>query len=264
MRKVITFLLAAAMLFTLAACGSSGQSQQPAGNDKPAAAEPAAEPTPEPTEAPTPEPTEAPTPEPSVAWETVASGVNIWGDTVQFGFAWIQVKNTGDVPLYLNPSHVDLERSDGTLYKSLPPVGAAPQVLLPGETGAYGQQITVDDPVPEDGLRVVPMLDIQPAKVEAIRLDVSEFEIKEDGIWGITAQGRVHNNTDEPQKLIRVAALLYDADGNYLGTMETILSGELPADAKIGFDLRGMGKIAAEFKDVASWEVYAYPNQYQF
>ena len=254
MKKVMTLALALVMLLSLAACGGSSSAPSATAAPKEAAA-------PAPTKAPTPEPTEAPAAE----WEVVSTGVETWTSSIGTPWirAWVEIENTGDLPLYLGSTSFDIEDENGKLLDTLGTVNGFPQVLLPGERGVYEESTMAEDGMPKEGMSVYSRLNVTEAKVDCVRLDVSDFEVKADKYKQIKGMGRIVNGTGEEQSLVYVAALLYDADGTYLGTVWTILSDKIPDGEKQGFET-----MAAEFplnlNAVASWAVYAYPYHFQF
>lgn len=261
MRKVITFALILCLVFAAGCGGSSAPaSAAPAEN----AAQPAAETKSEPdlTEAPETEPE----PATAEAWETVSSGVVTWTNSIgtNWARAWVEIENTGSAPLFLESTTFDLEDPDGKLVKSLSLVSGYPQVLLPGERGVYEEETTLDDGDIPEGMTVYSRLGVVPAKAGCVRLDVPEFELKDDSMMGLKMTGRAVNNTDEDQSLVYVAALLYDADDTYLGTLWTILDSDVPAGEKQGFEHSDLDQLNLSAADVDHWLVYAYPNQFQF
>lgn len=245
MRKALALALSVCFVFAAGCGGSSAPEEKTA----PPAAAPA---------------TEAPAP--AEAWETVSSGVKTWTNSIgsNWARAWVEIENTGSVPLYLESTTFDLEGPDGKLVKSLSMVSGYPQVLMPGERGVYEEETTLDKGELPETLTVYSRLDVVPATVECVRLDVSELEITDASTTGLRMTGRVVNTTGEERSLVYVAALLYAADGTYLGTMWTILDGAVPAGEKQGFERGDLGQLNLSAEDIDHWTAYAYPNQFQF
>ncbi len=191
------------------------------------------------------------------------TSVAIW--TSSIGTNWIRVaipvKNTGDVNLYLETSSVDVENADGSLAQTLSMVSAFPQIIKPGETAYYFEETTYDGTNTE-GLKVVPHVKAEKAKVDLIRLEVSDLQIK-DGTFGTKLIGRVQNTTDKKLSLVYVVANYYDKDGKFIGQQFTILTDDLPAGEKVGFETSALSsQITSD--DIASYDVIAYPFQYQW
>ena len=254
-KKLCTLLLAFVIVLTVAGCGSSAETPN---TDAPAA--PAAEPTTEPTT----EPTEAPKAE--AAWDITGSGVETEVNSIGTTWfkAWYLVENTGDLPLYLDTVDVDIETESGQMVKKISMMSAYPQVLLPGETGAYFETGTLDDGTETEGLKLHGQIVPAEAKVDCVRYEVEGTEIKADAAYGAKLLGRVVNGTDtDTEGMVYIAALCYDADGAFLGAMFTILTDPIPANDYAGFEMTPFGvNIPAE--SIAETVVFAYPHQFQF
>lgn len=182
------------------------------------------------------------------------------------GTNWIRVvvpvKNTGNTNLYMSASSIDLEYSDGTLAKAFKNVSVYPQIIKPGETAYYYEETTFDEAV-TDGLKVVPHVKAAKAKVDLIRFEVSEAKIIKDEWFGPKMTGRVKNTGDKADSLIYVVANFFDGNGKLIGQQFTILTDELAAGEKVGFETSALTSHFDE-ADVASFEVVAFPYQYQF
>lgn len=257
MKKLLISLFVLSLIFSLAACGGSSAPAQ-------APAKEAAAPTAAPTEAPTPEPTPEPTPAPAAAWEVAASGVD---QRDSYGTKWVRawalIENTGDLPLYLESANLDIEDGDGKLVQSMSLVSAFPQVILPGQRAAYEEETVAADGLPKDGLSIYSRYGVSEAGVEPSALEVRELEVYDASYGGVQARGRVFNvSEDQEYSMIYAAVLCFDADGGYLGTLWTILDGELPAGERQGFETMASEWFKAA--DVASTEAYAYAYQYQW
>ena len=141
-------------------------------------------------------------------------------------------------------------------------ISAYPQFLKPGETGYYYEETTCN--FSETDVRVVPNVDVEKAKKDVIRYDISEVSITANTYGGIKVMGRVQNNTTEKGTLVYVAANLFDVNGNLLCSCFTLLGNDLNAGSKVGFTLKPNAYNEFAPEDVASYEVYAYPYQYNF
>lgn len=259
-KKLCTLLLAFVIVLTVAGCG--GSAETPAA-DTPAAPVTEAS-TAVPTAEPTAEPTEAPRAE--AAWEITDSGVKTEVNSIGTTWfkAWYLVENTGDLPLYLDTVDVDIETESGQMVKKISMMSAYPQVLLPGETGAYFETGTLDDGTETEGLKLHGRIEPTEAKVDCLRYPVEGAETKADAAYGAKLLGRVVNDTDaDTEGMVYVAALCYDADGAFLGAMFTILTDPIPANDYAGFEMTPFGvNIPAE--SIAETVVFAYPHQFQF
>lgn len=190
--------------------------------------------------------------------------ITTWTNSI--GSTWIRVAipvtNTGDVNLYLSSGSIDIENSSGSLEDTLKLVSAYPQILRPGETAYYFDETSYDGQETTD-LKAIPHVDVKKAKVDCIRYSVSDIQIKDTDYFGAKVSGRVENTTDTEDSMIYIVANLFDANGVLIGQQFTILSESLAPGEKIGFETSSLSdNISAD--QVASYEIFAYPNQYQF
>lgn len=266
--RLFALVLAVTMICALTACGEpsvagANDSTAPLTTAQ-AAAEPAVVPTAEPTVEPTAEPTAKPE---AAEWEVTYKACRT--NTNSIGSLWCQViveiTNTGTVPLYLSSSSYDLEDSTGALVASEKYVSTYPCVIEPGAVGYMYNETILDNGVAGAEYTVVEHLDIEPAKIDGIALEVTDLTVSDDKYSGVKAMGRVNNTTAETQKLVYVVVVLYDAEGTPIGVLDTILMDDLAAGDKVGFEAGALQLPPDVTADrVAETAVYAYPLQYQF
>lgn len=257
MKKATVFLLALVMALSLCACGGADDAppSQPADAAPPESVEPAGT-----------EPTAEPPAESGPSYEITDSRARTWTNSI--GTVWVQtiveITNTGSTNLYLASGAYDLEAADGSLVASQTLVSTYPDVLAPGEKGYMYEETTLDAPV--DGeLKVLPRPDIKEATIELIRFPVTDIALSDESYGGIKLMGRVENTSSELQNMVYVTAFLYDADNACIGSVFTILSEDIAAGSKIGFEMTGFSlPDDVTSAAVASYTVYAYPLQFQF
>lgn len=200
-------------------------------------------------------------------YEVVYQKGTVYHDSI--GMTWVQVvvqiENTGSVPLYLKSSSADLENSEGKLVKTMPLLSIYPTVLQPDETALLVEQTMLDDDPGVEELNVIPHLEIAKAKVECIRYNVSDLSLENEQYGSIKMLGRVENNTDKVESMVYVVANLYDTNHKGIGQLFTILTNDLKPGEKIGFTLSCLSAPdSLTVESVASYEVFAFPLQYQF
>lgn len=190
--------------------------------------------------------------------------VTVWTNSINT--KWVRVIvpiiNDGKADLYLSSSSIDLETSDGKLIQTLKYVSVYPEVIKPGETGYYFQETTYDGNETKN-IKAILHPDVDKAKVECVRLKTSDLQLKDDKYTGLKVIGRVENDTDDEQSLVYVAAILYDKNKNVIGIKYTIISDDIGVGEKIGFEAISLTS-DIKSSNVASFEVIAYPNQFQF
>lgn len=185
------------------------------------------------------------------------------------GTIWIQalfeVENTGTKPLYLSFGAYDLENETGALIKSSSMVSVYPDVIDPGEKAYYYEETTLDNVVDLIELNIIPRPSVEEAKIDNIRFPVTDFSITNTQYGDLKMLGRIENTSDESQTWIYIAAILFDENDVPIGQMFTILTEEIAAGDKIGFEGSSFSlpeNITAE--NIARHEVFAYPLQIQF
>lgn len=199
------------------------------------------------------------------AYEIGEGQVVTYADSI--GSDWViigvPVTNTGDSNLYLSSGTMDLEDQEGHLVDSINLVSVYPEVLQPGETAWYYEETMVEGASGID-LKVLPHVDVKKAKVDCVRYDVTDVAITDNTYGGIKITGRVENTTDEDASLPYVVVFMYGADGQLIGSAFTITD-ELKAGEKIGFSMSTFSSYKGfKASNVANYEAYAYPTQFQF
>ena len=170
--------------------------------------------------------------------------------------AFVEIENTGNVPLYLHDAKFDIEDNDGHLLKTESLVSTCPDAILPGEFGYfYADYIDLDDVDDSNGLKFVPNYKIDEAKHEIVDYETSDVSIREDDMWKCMISGRLTNTTDEKIGLIYVSAIYYDADGNVLGISGTNLT-DVEAGATESFEIIGQFfSDDVSYSDIADYKV---------
>lgn len=176
----------------------------------------------------------------------------------------VEIENTSSADLYLSTGSCDIEDENGKLIASQSMVSVYPSVISPGEKGYMYDTTILDEPV-SGNLVLAPRPDVKQAKVENVRYNVTDLELKEDSLGNLKAVGRVENTTEEDGSLVYIVVILKDAGNVPIGQLFTILTDDLAAGDKIGFEASTLSLPDDITKDsVASYEVFAYPYQLQF
>ncbi len=254
-RRTLALLLASALVLSLTACGDSGSGGESKKPDAPSEAVNASV-----------EPEATKEQKDDAAHEITYTNVRTYTDSI--GTTWAQViveiENIGTSDLYLSSGSYDLEDENGKLIASSTMVSTYPEVISPGEKAYMYEEDMLDNPV-EGKLTVVPRPSVDKAKVDNIRFNVTDVEISESQYGQLKAIGRVENTTQEDQSMVYIALILKDANGVPIGQIFTILTDDLPAGEKIGFEATAMSLPDDVTADViANYDVFAYPMQMQF
>lgn len=175
----------------------------------------------------------------------------------------VVVKNTGNTNLYLGYAQFDIEDETGKLVASRRSVDGYPQVLAPGETGVYFDEISVENLDPAKMYNIEAHLDVKKATVDLIRLQYSDIDIHDDNHQlYIYILGRVTNQTKKDYSSAKIVAICYDADGKIIAVPFTY--GEFAAGETKGFQMAEHSMFGNTSADIARYEIYVYPHQYQF
>lgn len=271
-KKLLALLLCALMLMSLVACGSSGNTEG-SGNGQQGSGT-----SPQPSQTDNqpstdgngsdPEQTDSqPQDHTGAAYEITYQNAKVWTNSI--GTTWVQsiveITNTGSTNLFLSSGAYDLEDANGALVASKSMVSAYPSVLAPGEKGYMYDETTLDDYSGDGNLTILPRPDVEEATVDLIRYNVTDLTITDDEYSGVKVMGRIENTTEETESMVYIVAFFYDASGIPIGSVFTILSEDLEAGAKIGFEMSGFSlpdDVTAD--SIAETTVYAYPLQFQF
>lgn len=200
----------------------------------------------------------------TVKYEVGASTIDTWTDSI--GSKWMKiavpVTNTGTADLYLDDISVDIESSTGSLLETKSMINGYPEYLKPGETGYY--YTATSRSFSETNVKVVPNINVEKATNDVIRYNISDVSITTDQIYGVKVIGRVENNTREKGSLVEVVVLLFDANGKLICNANTYLLNGLEVGEKVGFSVTPFAFRYFTPEDVASYEVYAYPYQFNW
>lgn len=202
----------------------------------------------------------------SESWEITHNNITVWKNSI--GSVWMQgivaVKNTGDTDLYCHSGKFDIENADGTLAATEDLVSVYPSVVAPGEIAYYYCATKFENGDPEASYTIVPNLDIEKAKVDIIRYATSEFQLQENSYGYIDVLGRIENTHTETDGMPEVCVILFDKNDLPIGILFTF-GDEFSPGEKQGIDASGISlPDDVSLEDVARFEVYSYPVQYQF
>jgi hypothetical protein len=179
----------------------------------------------------------------------------------------IGIENTGDVALYLSSQKFDLVDVDGKIAAT-GSLSAYPSFLNPGEKGVFYESVSLNGYGVDADILFEPRWSIVKAKKERVDFDLSGVEIRDGGFGGVTAYGRIANNTGEEQSWAVIEIIMYGHDGNPLGVLMTNVMEDMPNGVTLGFDVTNiMGrslfdKITLDM--IAHFEAYATTVQFQW
>lgn len=173
----------------------------------------------------------------------------------------VELRNTGDVPVYVSDACFDLEDEDGHLVATEDNVTVYPYVLSPGDRAWLFDTVSLDE-TPAGDLTVLPRAKASRAKVPVIRYNVTEGELKTGSSGRLKVLGRVENNTADDEEMITVAAFLFNSDGYCIGVLRDVVSAS--AGERVGFECTGTLPDSVTADTVDHISVAAFPLQIQF
>ena len=202
------------------------------------------------------------TPKKEMKYEVMNPEISFWEDSIHSRWVKIAVpvKNTGTMDLYLDDCQIDLETEDHELLDTIDYIGGYPDYITPGEVGYYYKEAIVD--FKEENVLALVHENIEKASNSVIRYNTSDVTIEEDEIFGIEIKGRVENNTSKDESIVVITANLYDNNDKLLCNCQTYLSNGLKSNENIGFSLSPFAYTTLSPSDIARYEIYAYPQQY--
>ncbi len=180
----------------------------------------------------------------------------------------VQVKNTGNVDLYLKDATFSFLNEDGSLAgvdSGL--ISSDPDIIAPGEYGYfYSNQGSVGGDMDADGnYSLMPELSIKESQKEPINYEISNTSISEGKYGPVSVIGQITNTTDEDDSMVWVAFVFFDENDNPIGACGTNVM-DVTAGSTKSFDGDSIYLSGLDFTidDVSRYEVYASKTQYQF
>lgn len=167
------------------------------------------------------------------------SGSNIWSDSINS--IWINTaaiyKNTGDVPVEIGETQMNYKAKDGSVLGTSTMIYAVPSIVQPGETAFITEGTILDGESSTDNYAETTFnFNFEETDESSNLMEVSAVKgVSSD--FGYSVTGLVKNPTDIQQEDIRLAAILYDANGNILGGLSGSVDVGLAPGGEAGFEL---------------------------
>lgn len=193
---------------------------------------------------------------------------NSIGDTEYYAF--VEITNTGSVPIYLDECSFDFEDAEGHLLETETFIDACPEVIAPGEKGYFRNDAIaslLDDGISTDGIQFVPKYKVVEATSAPVYYEVTDTDIRVDdslGMNGVKVTGRVTNNTDEEDSLFYLNVIFYDSDGKCIGFTGTNITEFEPGDTESFECTTVVGDQTITMDRVAEYKVIAQKSHYQW
>lgn len=154
--------------------------------------------------------------------------------------AIVEIENKSSSNIYLTGVAFDIEDANGKLIQNDSMISCCPDVIKPGEKGYLYNQFgsSLDGVTDIEGLQLIPQYVVKSTTKTPQEYEVTDVSLKEDN-YGVTAVGRVTNDTQEDNPYLYVQILYYDHDGNIIGISGTSVT-ELLAGRTVSFEISGI------------------------
>ena len=171
--------------------------------------------------------------------EIVDSTGTAWVNSI--GTVWVHsaaiFENTGDTAVNIGETQMNYKATDGSILGTSTMIYSVPEIVNPGETAVIVESTILDGVTNKDQYAETSYnfnydaTDEDPNLMEtsAIKGINGEYEYKVTGL--------VKNPTDIQQEDVRIAAILYDAEGNLLGALSGSVDVGLAPQGEAGFEL---------------------------
>ena len=175
--------------------------------------------------------------------------------------AMVEVKNTGEYPLYLRGAVFDFEDMDGHLVWTEDFISSCPNVIGPGEKGWFYNSIGASGTGNIDSsaeYQFLPTLTIVRSNADPIRYETSDTALSTNALGYPTVTGRVRNTTEKSDPLVNLHAVFYGNDGKVIG-ISGITMTDLGPDEQRSFEITGLDlssnvreEVITDYKVIAS------------
>ena len=194
--------------------------------------------------------------------EIINSTGSAWVNSI--GTVWVHssavFENTGTVPVDIGETQMNFKAQDDSILGTASMIYAVPSVVLPGET-AYITESTILDGVSNaaDYKETTYNFGFNETNEDPNLLEVSGVKgVKGDSYTPYKVTGVVKNVTKELQDDIRLAAGLFDAEGQLLGVLSGSVDVGVNPGSEAGFELTYPELPKGVADKVATVDVKAY------
>lgn len=245
MKKLI-FGSALALSLILAGCGSGGTASTGGGASEKGDAKPA-------------ETKEEVKEEAKASAEITKHTGAAWTDSIET--TWVHsaavFENTGDVPVKIGETQMNYKGTDGSMLGTSTMIYSVPDILLPGETAFIVESTILDGVTAEEYAETTYNFNFDQTEESPNVLEVSGTKGIQ-GEYGYKVTGVVKNITEEQQDDVRLAAALFDENGDLLGVLKGSVDVGIAPGSEAGFDL-SYPELPPEVKSkISTFEVKSY------
>lgn len=217
MKKKLIFSAALVLSLGLAGCGSSTNTASTGGDSgKPAETKKETKASAEITK------------QTGVAWTNSIGSVYVHSAAI--------FENTGDTPVKIGETQMNYKDKDGGMLGTSTMIYSVPSIIQPGETAIIAES-TILDGTPADAYKETSFnFSFDKTEEDPNLLEVSGTK-GIAGDYGYKVTGVVKNITKEQQDDVRLAAALFDANGDLLGALTGSVDVGIAPGSEAGFEL---------------------------
>lgn len=167
-------------------------------------------------------------------------------------------ENTGDTPVEIGETQMNYKATDGSILGTSSMIYAVPQIVNPGETAFIGESTILDGTLTDESFSETTFnFNFSETADKPNLMETSGIK-GIDGEYGYKVTGIVKNPTTEQQEDIRLAAALFDNNGDLLGVLQGSVDVGLAAGSEAGFELSYPELPEGVAAKVATIEVKSY------
>lgn len=171
--------------------------------------------------------------------EIVDSTGAAWVDSI--GTVWVHsaaiFENTGETAVDIGETQMNYKATDGSILGTSTMIYSVPEIVKPGETAVIVESTILDGITTADQYAETTYNFNYDSTDEDPNLMETSSIKGINGEYGYKVTGLVKNPTDVQQEDVRIAAILYDADGNLLGALSGSVDVGLAPQGEAGFEL---------------------------
>lgn len=183
----------------------------------------------------------------------------VWTNSI--GSVWVHsaaiFENTGETPVEIGETQMNYKGTDEGILGTSTMIYSVPRVVLPGETAIIAESTILDGVSAEEYAETTFNFSFDKTDKDPNALEVSGTK----GIlgeYGYKITGVVKNITEEQQDDVRLAAALYDENGDFLGALQGMVDVGIAPGSEAGFEL-SYPELSPEVIDkISTFEVKSY------
>lgn len=185
----------------------------------------------------------------------------IYGDESDYIRLVTPITNVGNRNIYCGSSTYDIEDSDGNVLQSIQSVNCEPEIIQPGETAYYYEDVEYTGSKKE-GIKVTPHPTVKKADSDdCVRYDVNHLTFKKTDSSGLEALGKITNNTKNTTNWVTIAIHVFNKNDALVVTLKAsntkgISSGESMSFTASSLDMYRHADFDVD--DIGRYEAFAY------